>query len=156
MHSLMFSAVIVDPRTNTLVAEAGDESQCRTTMRGDRHCNPLRHACLVGIEAVAKRMSSPQQAPSRKRRLECATAKSQPSQQNAATSVVNSGTVPCPPKRESGYLCTGLDVYVTREPCVMCSMALLHSRVRCVIYEDRNPEAGGLGSNFMASYRAHA
>ncbi|UYV78581.1 ADAT3 [Cordylochernes scorpioides] len=44
------------------------------------------------------------------------------------------------------YLCTGYDIFVTREPCIMCSMALLHSRIRRVFYGAPNPTEGGLGS----------
>ncbi|XP_064485589.1 probable inactive tRNA-specific adenosine deaminase-like protein 3 isoform X2 [Ornithodoros turicata] len=43
------------------------------------------------------------------------------------------------------YLCTGYDVYVTQEPCLMCSMALVHSRIRRLFYGCRSP-AGALGS----------
>jgi len=46
------------------------------------------------------------------------------------------------------YLCTGYDCYTTQEPCVMCSMALLHSRIRRVIYGSSYPEFGGLGSKY--------
>ncbi|XP_050094420.1 probable inactive tRNA-specific adenosine deaminase-like protein 3 [Anopheles aquasalis] len=44
------------------------------------------------------------------------------------------------------YLCTGYDVYLTHEPCIMCAMALTHSRVRRVFYHHLNPQGGALGS----------
>ncbi|ALC41736.1 CG10927 [Drosophila busckii] len=34
------------------------------------------------------------------------------------------------------YLCTGYDVYLLREPCLMCAMALVHSRVRRIFFLD--------------------
>lgn len=43
------------------------------------------------------------------------------------------------------YICTGCDVFITHEPCMMCGMALLHSRVRRVFYCCPNRQ-GALGS----------
>ena len=38
------------------------------------------------------------------------------------------------------------EVYVTLEPCAMCAMALLHARVKRVVYGARDPKAGASGS----------
>jgi tRNA(adenine34) deaminase len=38
------------------------------------------------------------------------------------------------------------EVYVTLEPCAMCAMALLHARVKRVVYGATDPKAGAAGS----------
>eukprot|EP00979_Chaetoceros_neogracilis_P017425 scaffold10220_cov272-Chaetoceros_neogracile.AAC.6 len=43
------------------------------------------------------------------------------------------------------YLCTGYDVYTTKEPAIFEAMALVHSRVRRVIFCIEDKEDGGLG-----------
>lgn len=43
------------------------------------------------------------------------------------------------------YLCTGFDIILTNEPCVMCAMALVHARIRFVVFEHPNSKNGGLG-----------
>ena len=49
------------------------------------------------------------------------------------------------------YLCTGFDLYITHEPCIMCAMALTHSRINQVFYGIEDKVIGGLGS----TYRIH-
>jgi tRNA(adenine34) deaminase len=38
------------------------------------------------------------------------------------------------------------EIYVTLEPCPMCAMALLHARVKRVVYGASDPKAGAAGS----------
>ena len=44
-----------------------------------------------------------------------------------------------------GYLLNSYDVYLTHEPCLMCSMGLVHSRVRRVFYNQLSSR-GALGT----------
>ncbi|KAH7922039.1 hypothetical protein BV22DRAFT_1018099 [Leucogyrophana mollusca] len=49
------------------------------------------------------------------------------------------------PRNGAHYLLTGQTLFTTHEPCVMCSMALLHSRVKEVFYLVPMPLTGGCG-----------
>ncbi|KAH0785472.1 cytidine deaminase-like protein [Histomonas meleagridis] len=46
----------------------------------------------------------------------------------------------------NSYLCNGLDVYCYYEPCMMCAMAMVHSRVGRLFYIEDNPDFGGIYS----------
>jgi tRNA(adenine34) deaminase len=44
------------------------------------------------------------------------------------------------------YRLADCDLYVTLEPCVMCSGAIMHARIRRVVYGARDPKTGACGS----------
>lgn len=55
--------------------------------------------------------------------------------------------------REAGqvignYRLEGCEIYVTLEPCAMCSGAMLHARVKRVVFGAFDPKTGAAGSNF--------
>lgn len=44
------------------------------------------------------------------------------------------------------YRLPGCDLYVTLEPCLMCAGAMMHARIRRVIYGASDPKTGAAGS----------
>ncbi len=44
------------------------------------------------------------------------------------------------------YRLPDCEIYVTLEPCAMCAMAMLHARVRRVVYGAADPKTGAAGS----------
>lgn len=51
-------------------------------------------------------------------------------------------------RRIGNYRLPGSDLYVTLEPCPMCAGAIVHARVRRVIYGASDPKGGACGSVF--------
>ncbi|EUD65176.1 hypothetical protein C922_04462 [Plasmodium inui San Antonio 1] len=50
------------------------------------------------------------------------------------------------PVEDDQYLCTNYYAYLSHEPCFMCAMAMVHSRIKCVIFDGLNPDNGALFS----------
>ena len=48
-------------------------------------------------------------------------------------------------REDDAYLCQDCDVVLTMEPCIMCAMALVHSRVKRVAFWHSDMEFGGFG-----------
>ncbi|KAL5009233.1 hypothetical protein ScPMuIL_014814 [Solemya velum] len=116
-------AVIVDPASDQVVATSHD---CRL---GD---NPLHHAAMVCIDMVARSQGGGMWS------LE---GDGMFYKKNIAPVEQGNG------KKVGPYLCTGYDLYVTREPCAMCAMALVHARIQRVFYGTSYKE-GALGSRY--------
>lgn len=51
--------------------------------------------------------------------------------------------------QSQGYLCHNLLVYTTHEPCIMCAMALVHSRIGRLIYLQPHPDGGIESSHYI-------
>ncbi|THH06806.1 hypothetical protein EW146_g9497 [Bondarzewia mesenterica] len=95
--------------------------------------HPLRHSVLNVIRQVADHRNSILSSP--------------PMEENV---IPIAGGVPTPspgPEIRNGqhYLLTSLTLFTTHEPCIMCSMALLHSRVKEVFYLIPMQKTGGCG-----------
>uniref|UniRef100_UPI003AAFCC75 probable inactive tRNA-specific adenosine deaminase-like protein 3 isoform X1 n=2 Tax=Centroberyx gerrardi TaxID=166262 RepID=UPI003AAFCC75 len=121
-------AVVVDPKTERVVAVGHD-------CRGD---HPLHHAVMVCVDLVARGQGGG--AYSFDKYPACRFTSSTPTSETLQDVAV---------AKEDGqpYICTGYDLYVTREPCVMCAMALVHSRIGRVFYGTASAD-GAFGTKY--------
>ena len=53
------------------------------------------------------------------------------------------------------YRLSGCDLYVTIEPCTMCVGAMVHGRIRRVVFGAAEPRAGALQSQLQLMENAH-
>ncbi|MCG8487626.1 MAG: tRNA adenosine(34) deaminase TadA [Chromatiales bacterium] len=51
-------------------------------------------------------------------------------------------------EKEQNYRLPGSTLYVTLEPCPMCAGAIVHARVKRVVYAAKDPKGGAAGSVF--------
>lgn len=131
-------AVIVNrnsDRTSQLIAAAGDARWGEVVNDARSGCgNVMAHAVLRAIGLVA-----------RKRRNAIHEGVTDVCSDRPLTSIevdaYSRGRL-----LPGGYLCAGLEMYVTHEPCVMCSMAILHSRFARVVFGKRLPCTGALAA----------
>ncbi|XP_062288194.1 probable inactive tRNA-specific adenosine deaminase-like protein 3 [Scomber scombrus] len=125
-------AVVVDPVMERIIAVGHD-------CRGD---HPLHHAVMVCIDLVARSQGGGSYSFDKYPACQYTppTSISTPASDTSQnTPNVETGTQP--------YICTGYDLYVTREPCVMCAMALVHSRIGRVFYGSAFTD-GALGTKY--------
>lgn len=127
-------AVVVDSKAEQIIAVGHD-------CRGD---HPLHHAVMVCIDLVARGQGGG--AYSFDKYPACQF--TSPSSTSATTpSLELLRNIPITEDGSLPYICTGYDLYVTREPCVMCAMALVHSRIGRVFYGTPSAD-GALGTKF--------
>lgn len=141
------------------VAIAGDARCVHITPRqSSQNSNPASHAVLRAIDFVAQKRrrlaqrSSTTLVASTSGITDIQSLESQQrNRQNVPSAPYNKPLTPLEQASfdrddiaPAGYLCLGLSVYITHEPCIMCSMALVHSRIARVIIGDRQSRTGGM------------
>lgn len=115
----------------------------RDTRKGTGH--PLRHAAIDVVRQVAEyRASTPADLTSSSNATRPKGAQ-QEDDDTSAVAIERADDASPATQNGQDYLLTGLTLYLTHEPCIMCSMALLHSRVKEVIYLIPMNATGGCG-----------
>ncbi|RDA88471.1 hypothetical protein CP532_6664 [Ophiocordyceps camponoti-leonardi (nom. inval.)] len=139
-------AVIVrrTDRGSELVGLAGDarRHQAPSPVFSD---NPMTHCVLRAISMVAQKLVR-QEWREGGRKLSTPDMSYDAFQDLALLETERACLAQDHPNKD-GYLCHGLELYVTHEPCVACSMGILHSRMGKVIFCEHMPRTGGLSSD---------
>ncbi|GIY36755.1 probable inactive tRNA-specific adenosine deaminase-like protein 3 [Caerostris extrusa] len=118
--------IIVDPATSKVIAAAHDQ----------RDSHPIQHAVMVAVDLVARSQGGGSWD------IKSKHAHHKPFSKEEMDSKIDKIKKLNPDKDAKKmclpYLCTGYDAYISREPCIMCSMALVHSRIRRVFYNHKS------------------
>lgn len=142
------ATVIVDPSTKSVVAVAFD----------NRQYHPVQHSAMLAIDNVAKTQNGGawdtatdvKDVSLRGIEIELLVHLKEkfPNVKFGARTYLSKNALNESKMSVSGspYLCTGYYVYLMREPCVMCSMGLVHARANRVFYCLKNNRKGALGS----------
>ncbi|KAI0112070.1 hypothetical protein GGR51DRAFT_547152 [Nemania sp. FL0031] len=126
--------------TTQIVALAGDARWYQQEKVG-RTGNPMGHAALRAISMVAQKLvRTENRAENKPAIMEFEAFQDGPLLDDEQ--VVFDAEHPCP----DGYLCHDLELYLTHEPCIMCAMAILHSRMGRIVFRHRMPLTGGMSS----------
>ncbi|XP_022673221.1 probable inactive tRNA-specific adenosine deaminase-like protein 3 isoform X1 [Varroa destructor] len=126
-------AAIVNPRNGLVLAVGVDR----------RHVHPALHATMAAIDLVAALQGGGAWGTER-----LLGVREVPNNDQMLKSCDHSATGEDGDSTKTPYICTGYDVYLLREPCTMCAMALVHSRVRRAFYGCSDKVRGALGSRF--------
>ncbi|KAJ2899532.1 tRNA-specific adenosine deaminase subunit tad3 [Coemansia aciculifera] len=103
--------------------------------------HPLKHATMCCIAKVAAIYKEQRQV-SEQEQLSCPAKRPHSPDSDE------------PEETVAGYLCEGLDVFASREPCVMCTMALVHSRIGRLFFIEASPSSGGISRYSMHSLKS--
>lgn len=161
------AVVIVDPALHSVIATGFDKTcgwrtadgantgKDANTGRNVRTGHPLRHAVFDAVDAASRRdllkhpqegQTSPEVPPQALQQEQGEPGVGEKRRREAIKGVGATLTE----LTGRPYLCTGYDAYCVREPCVMCAMALVHSRVRRVIYGVPSRRTGALGGGLYS------
>lgn len=119
---------------------------------GEGNGNPMAHATMRAIGMVAKQRLALSNGGSE----EPATGRQRPNVfadlpiTSLEKDICTTSTL-----APGGYLCVDLELYLTHEPCVMCSMAILHSRFARVVFGRHMPRTGGMAAEYIGSDTAN-
>ncbi|ORX75574.1 cytidine deaminase-like protein [Anaeromyces robustus] len=114
--------IIVDPSTSKVLAiETDNRIKCN---------HPLKHSVMECIKTISELHT-------KKDNLDSENENEQSNKRRKLNTEIDSS---------QPYLCTNYDLYTIKEPCIMCCMALVHSRIGRVFYLKKNENDGGLES----------